>query len=254
VTERTVTPGARPTRVQLLVTCLLDSLRPDVGFAVAKVLEKAGMQVDVPRDQTCCGQPAFNAGSWDAARDIARHVIEVFDGDDVPVVVPSGSCADMVIHQAPTLLAGDPRYAERARRLSARTHELTAFLVDVLGVTDLGAASSGRVAYHPACHGLRGLGLDRQPNALLDAVRGIARCPLDEAETCCGFGGLFALKMTEISGSLLDRKIANVERSGADTLVATDISCLLHIGGGLHRKGSAVKVKHLAELLAEENR
>jgi L-lactate dehydrogenase complex protein LldE len=252
VTERTA-GGPRPTRARLLVTCLVDSLRPDVGFAVVRLLERAGVQVEVPADQTCCGQPAFNAGCWEDARDIARHMIDVFGEGDLPVVVPSGSCADMAIHQAPALLAGDARYAERAQALAARTWELTAFLVDVLGLTDLGAASSGRVAYHPACHGLRGLGLERQPEALLEGVRGIERCPLDEAQTCCGFGGLFAMKMSDISGSLLDRKIASIERSGADTLVATDISCLLHIGGGLRRKGSPVKVRHLAELLAGQN-
>ena len=244
-------PSPRPTRVQLLVTCLVDSLRPEVGFAVVKVLERAGVSVDVPPAQTCCGQPAFNAGSWEAARDVARHLIDAFGDSALPVVVPSGSCGDMVIHQAPVLLAGDPVYGPRARALSQRTWELTEFLVDVLGVTGIGARASGRVAYHPACHGLRGLGLDRQPEALLDRVQGIERCPLDEARTCCGFGGLFALKMSDISGSLLDRKIACIERSGADTVVASDVSCLLHIGGGLHRKGSRVQVKHLAEVLAD---
>ena len=242
-------PEPRPTRVQLLVTCLVDSLRPEVGFAVVKVLERAGVAVDVPPAQTCCGQPAFNAGSWEDAREIARHLIDAFGGTGLPVVVPSGSCGDMVIHQAPALLAADPVYGPRARALADRTWELTEFLVDVLGVADLGAHATGRVAYHPACHGLRGLGLERQPEALLEHVRGVERCPLEEARTCCGFGGLFAVKMSDISGSLLDRKIACLERSGADTLVATDISCLLHIGGGLHRKGSAMRVLHLAELL-----
>lgn len=252
MTEPAARGVARPTRAHLLVTCLVDTLRPEVGFATVDVLERAGVRVDVPAGQTCCGQPAFNAGSWDAARAIARHLIDVFGDDEVPVVVPSGSCADMVVHQAAALLAEDPDYADRARRLAGRTWELTAFLVDVLGVTDLGAAATGRVAYHPACHGLRGLGLARQPEALLGSVRGIERCPLEEAETCCGFGGLFALKMSDISGSLLARKIANLERSGADTVVATDVSCLLHIGGGLRRKGSPMRVRHLAELLAEE--
>jgi L-lactate dehydrogenase complex protein LldE len=156
----------------------------------------------------------------------------------------------MVIHQAPALLADDPAYAERARTLAARTYEFTAFLVDVLGVSDVGAAGHQRIAYHPACHGLRGLGLERQPGVLLDKVAGIERCPLDEEATCCGFGGLFSVKMSDISGSLLARKIACIEQSGADTVVATDVSCLMHIAGGLHRKGSPVRVKHLAEVLA----
>jgi L-lactate dehydrogenase complex protein LldE len=244
----------RPTRVQLLVTCLIDTLMPDVGFAVVEVLERAGVTVEVPPTQTCCGQPAFNAGSWHDARTMARHLIDVFEPSGLPVIVPSGSCGDMVIHQTSHLLADDADYAARAQALASRTWELTAFLVDVLGVTDLGAAAQGRIAYHPACHGLRGLGLAYQADTLLDGVRGIERCQLPEAETCCGFGGLFALKMADISESLLDRKIANIEASGADTVVAGDISCLLHIGGGLRRRGSPIKVKHLAQVLAERHR
>jgi L-lactate dehydrogenase complex protein LldE len=246
--------GPRPSRAQLMVTCMIDSLAPDVGFAVVRLLEKAGIEVEVPGRQTCCGQPAFNAGCWDDARAMARHVVDVFGGSDAPVVVPSGSCGDMVIHQAPYLLADDPDYAGRAKALADRTYELTAFLVDVLGVTDTGASFDGRLTYHPACHGLRGLGLASQPRVLVESIRGAEVCPLPEAETCCGFGGLFALKMADISGSLLARKIANIEATGADTVVATDISCLLHIGGGLRRQGSSVQVKHLAELLADEGR
>lgn len=242
---------ARPTRVKLLVTCLVDTVWPDVGFATVTLLERLGLTVEVPAGQTCCGQPAFNSGSWDDARAMARHLIDVFGADDAPVVVPSGSCGDMLIHQAPHLLQDDEVYGPRARALAARTHELTAFIVDVMGVADLGARTSAKVAYHPACHGLRGLGVVSQPLALLDAATAGERCALQDAETCCGFGGLFAVKLHGVSGSLLDRKIANIEQSGADTLVATDVSCLMHIGGGLHRKGSPVKVKHLAEVLAE---
>jgi L-lactate dehydrogenase complex protein LldE len=242
--------SARPGRVQLMVTCLVDSLAPHVGFAVVRLLERAGLEVEVPPGQTCCGQPAFNAGCWDDARAMARHTIDVFSRSDAPVVVPSGSCGDMVIHQAAQLLASDPDYADRARALASRTYELTAFLVDVLGITDVGARHNGRLTYHPACHGLRGLGLSAQPHALVDGIRDAQLCPLPEADTCCGFGGLFALKMADISSSLLARKIGNIEASGAETVVATDISCLLHIGGGLKRKGSAVQVRHLAEILA----
>lgn len=243
--------AARPSHVKLLVTCLVDTVAPAVGFATVALLERLGLTVEVPEGQTCCGQPAFNSGSWDDARAMARHLIDVFGDDGVPVVVPSGSCGDMVIHQAPHLLADDEAYATRASALAARTHELTAFIVDVMGVTDMGARIGGRVAYHPACHGLRGLGIASQPLALLDAATAGATCPLPDAETCCGFGGLFAVKLHGVSSSLLDRKIANIEQSGADTLAATDVSCLMHIGGGLHRRASAVKVKHLAELLAE---
>lgn len=244
-------PAARPTRVKLLVTCLVDTIYPQVGFAAVAVLERLGLSVEVPRDQTCCGQPAFNSGSWDDARAMARHLIDVFGDDDTPVVVPSGSCGDMVVHQAPHLLQDDERYAARARALAARTYEITQFLVDVLGVTDIGARCADRLTYHPACHGLRGLGIARQPLALLDAIDGPPRCPLPEAETCCGFGGLFAVKLHEVSGSLLDRKLANVAASGADTLVATDVSCLMHMAGGLHRKGSPIRTRHLVEVLAE---
>jgi L-lactate dehydrogenase complex protein LldE len=251
--ERSARP-APPSRVQLLVTCLVDSIYPQVGFAVVEVLERLGLTVEVPAGQTCCGQPAFNSGGWDDARAMARHLIDVFgDHPDVPVVVPSGSCGDMVIHQAPMLLDGDPAYADRARALASRTFEFTQFLVDVLGVTDVGASSQGSVTYHPACHGLRGLGVAQQPLALLEAVGGVHRCPLPEAETCCGFGGLFAIKLHDVSASLLDRKIGNVEASGADTLVATDVSCLMHISGGLRRRNSPIRVRHLAELLAERS-
>src|SRR5690606_36337557 len=159
-TARTGGWPSRPTRVQLLVTCLVDSIAPRVGFAVVEVLERLGLEVEVPAGQTCCGQPAFNSGGWDEARAMARHLIDVFgDHPDVPVVVPSGSCGDMVIHQAPMLLENDPQYADRARALAARTFEFTQFLVDVLGVTDVGAISEGKIAYHPSCHGLRGLGV-----------------------------------------------------------------------------------------------
>jgi L-lactate dehydrogenase complex protein LldE len=250
VSEPASERAAKPTRVQLLVTCLVDSFFPEVGLSVVSVLERLGLVVEVPAGQTCCGQPAFNSGSWEDARAMARHLIDVFGDGNLPVLVPSGSCGDMVIHQAPELLRDDPEYGPRARALAARTCEFTQFLVDVLGVTDTGARASGRVAYHRACHGLRGLGLDRQPRLLLDAVGGIEQCPLDDPETCCGFGGLFAVKMSDISGSLLDRKIATIIRSGADTVVATDVSCLMHLAGGLHRKQLPVKTIHLAELLA----
>ena len=158
-------PQTRPTRVKLLVTCLVDTVYPHVGFATVALLERLGVTVEVPPGQTCCGQPAFNSGSWDDARAMARHTIDVFGDDDVPVVVPSGSCGDMVIHQAPHLLQGDPVYGPRATALAARTHELTQFIVDVLGVTDVGARCGDTLTYHPACHGLRGLGVARQPLA-----------------------------------------------------------------------------------------
>jgi L-lactate dehydrogenase complex protein LldE len=219
-------------RVQLFATCLVDSIAPQVGFAVAAVLERLGCEVHVPAGQTCCGQPAFNAGFHDAARDMARYTVTLLSKDDAPVVVPSGSCADMLVHQAPRLLADDPA-APQAQAVAARTYELTQFLVDVLKRSECGACAAGSATYHPSCHGLRGLGVRSQPHALLAGVTGLDVRPLPDAETCCGFGGLFAVKMSEISAAMLDRKLENVEATGAQMVVATDVSCLMHIAGGL---------------------
>ncbi len=236
--------------MQLFVTCLVDHLFPQVAEATVKLLQRLGVVVEVPAGQTCCGQPAFNGGFTEEATAMARHTVDVLSKSDLPVVVPSGSCADMIVHHYPELLAHDPSYAVRARSLSARTYELTQFLVDQLGRTELGASGTGRVAYHASCHGLRGMGLRTQPMALLQRVSGVQAAPLPEAETCCGFGGLFAIKMAPISGAMLNEKLARIERSGADTVVATDVSCLMHIAGGLHRRGSLVRARHIAEVLA----
>ena len=241
-----------PRRVQLFVTCLVDHLFPSVGFAVASVLERAGVTVTVPDGQTCCGQPAFNAGFHDEARRMARHTIDVLSRSSEPVVIPSGSCADMLVHQAPRLFADDPMAAARAERLASRTFEFTQYLVDEMGVTDCGSCARGNATYHPSCHGLRGLGIERQPRALLEATP-LTLAPLAEAETCCGFGGLFAVKMSDISGAMLERKLDRVEESGAEMLVGTDVSCLMHIAGGLHRRGRDIRVRHLAEVLAERD-
>jgi L-lactate dehydrogenase complex protein LldE len=243
-------PGSEITRVQLFVTCLVDHFYPRVGEATVEILERLGLEVEVPSDQTCCGQPAFNGGFTDEAAAMARHTIDVLSRSDAPVVVPSGSCADMIVHRYPELLGHDSGYAERARALAARTYELTQFLADVLGRTDLGATSTGRLAYHASCHGLRGLGLRTQPLALLRSVAGADLVPLADAESCCGFGGLFAIKMAPISGAMLAEKLRGIEASGADTVVATDVSCLMHIAGGLRRRGSQVKTRHVAEVLA----
>jgi L-lactate dehydrogenase complex protein LldE len=243
----------RPDRVQLLVTCLIDQFYPDTGMSVVRVLERLGLTVEFPAGQTCCGQPAFNAGFVDEARDMARHTIDVLSKSDAPVVIPSGSCGDMVIHHAAKLLENDPRYGPKAVELASRTFEFTQFLVDVLGVTDLGAiapAPAGLVTYHASCHGLRGLGVKAQPAALLDHVQGIQQCPLPESEVCCGFGGLFAVKMSEISAAMLGRKLDSIQSTNADTVVVTDVSCAMHMNGGLHRRGSNTRVIHLADLLA----
>lgn len=240
----------RPARVQLLVTCLVDRFFPDTGESVVRVLERAGVTVTVPRGQTCCGQPAFNAGYDGDARALARHTIDVLGASDDPVVIPSGSCGDMVIHQYAALLDDDPEYGPKARALAARTYELTTFLTQVLGVTDLGARAAGTLSYHACCHGLRGLGVDAGPKALLAKVQGAASCPLPEAEVCCGFGGLFAVKMADISTEMLKRKLDAIDASGADTIAVTDVSCAMHMNGGLRRRGSRARVTHIADVLA----
>jgi L-lactate dehydrogenase complex protein LldE len=225
----------RPARVQLLVTCLVDRFFPGTGESVVRVLERAGVAVTVPAGQTCCGQPAFNAGYDAEARTLARHTIDVLSASDDPVVVPSGSCGDMVIHQFVALLGDDPEYGPKARALA---------------VTDVGAQATGTLSYHACCHGLRGLGVDSEPKALLAAVRGASTCPLPEAEVCCGFGGLFAVKMSDISGEMLARKLDAIEACGADTIAVTDVSCGMHMNGGLRRRTSKVRVAHIADVLA----
>lgn len=241
---------SRPTRVQLLVTCLVDAFFPETAFSTVALLRRLGLDVEIPPAQTCCGQPAFNGGQLDEARRIAAFTVDVFSRSEAPVVVPSGSCADMIVHHVPRLLAGDPARADRAARLAARTYELSQFLVDVLGVEDLGARCSACVAYHASCHGLRGLGLKRQPRALLAHVAGPAPVELPEAEVCCGFGGVFSVKMGEISSAMLERKLDAIAASGADLVVGTDVSCLMHIEGGMRRRAMRCRVAHLADVLA----
>lgn len=240
--------------VQLFVTCLVDNFFPDVGFAVVEILEELGLTVEFPQAQTCCGQPAFNAGFWPDARAMARHTIAVLAQSDAPIVVPSGSCAAMIRHHYTEILADDPTYGPKARAVAERTYEFSQFLVDELEVTNLNTHTSGCLTYHPSCHGLRGLDVKRQPQTLLNNVTGTQQKDLPGAEECCGFGGLFAVKMSDISGAILQQKLDNIESTGADTVVGTDSSCLMHIAGGLHRRGSRVQVKHLAEVLAEGRR
>lgn len=238
--------------VQLFVTCLVDKFYPDVGFAVVNLLEELGLTVQYQPAQTCCGQPAFNGGFVNEARQMARHTIDVLSQSDAPIVVPSGSCGDMIIHRYAEILQDDPAYAEKAKAVGKRTYELTQFLVDVLQVENVGVTCNGRFTYHPSCHGLRGLGLRKQPRTLLANAEAGKQVELPDAESCCGFGGLFAVKMGDISGEILDKKLNNVEATGADVLVGGDVSCLMHMSGGLHRRGSKIEAKHIAELLTIE--
>lgn len=242
----------RPTRVQLFITCIADSLFPQVGEAMVDVLERLGMEVRFAEAQTCCAQPAYNGGFRAEARQVALRFLDVFEPTAPdPLVAPSGSCVAMVIHGYPDLFADDPVNLARAKALAARTYEFSQFVVDVLGVADVGANFAGRAAYHPSCHLLRGLQVDDQPRRLLSAVRDLECVPLPHAEECCGFGGLFAVKHADVSGAILDQKLNNVRASGAEMVVGCDLSCLMHIQGGLSRDGVAVKCLHLAEVLAQ---
>lgn len=234
--------------VQLFVTCLLDSLFPETAEGVVEVLNRAGAEVAFPADQTCCGQPAFNAGYRDEARRMARYTIRVLEQSDGPVVIPSGSCAAMVRHGYPELFRDDAGWLARAQALASRTFEFSEFLVDRLGQVELGAAWPGALAYHPSCHLLRTLGVDRQPAALLSAVEGaeVRRLP----DECCGFGGVFSIDQPEISTEMLKRKLSAIEASGARTVTGCDVSCLMQIEGGLRRAGSPIRCSHLAQVLA----
>jgi L-lactate dehydrogenase complex protein LldE len=240
-----------PEHVHMLVTCMVDAFYPAVGVSVAEILEAHGISVEFSPDQTCCGQPAFNGGFRSDARAMARHTLDVFSMTDGPIVVPSGSCVDMIVNHYPEILKDDAEYMSTAQDVAARTHEFTQFLVDKLGLTDVGARFSGRAAYHPSCHGLRSLNIREQPQTLLAHVEGMQQVELPCAEECCGFGGLFSVTMSAISGDILERKLNHLIESGVDLLVGTDVSCLMHMAGGLQRRGSRIEVKHIAELLNE---
>ncbi len=235
--------------VALFVTCLVDMFRPSVGFAAAKLLEDAGCRVVVPEAQTCCGQPAYNSGDRADAIDIARRVIEAFEGYD-HVVVPSGSCGGMIAHHYPALFADDPAMQARAEKLASRTHELTSFLVDVLGIAPAPTRCDATVTYHDSCSGLRELGVKAQPRRLLAGVEGLKLVEMKGAEICCGFGGTFCVKYPDISNAMLDDKVADIAATGADTLLAGDMGCLLNMAGKLQREGRPVKVRHVAEVIA----
>ncbi len=240
-----------PRTASLFVTCLLDTLFPAVAQAVVDVLEAQGVCVRVPAGQTCCGQPAFNAGYWDEARRIARHTLDVFGDGSEPLIVPSGSCGAMIRHGYMRLFEGDPEYGPRAQALAARAMEFTQYLVDYLGVADLGACYEAKAVYHPSCHLLRSLRIDRQPRLLLEHVRGLRLLSQEDPETCCGFGGLFAIRMEAISSTMLARRLDALQATGADLIVGCDISCLMHFEGGLRKRGSAMRTMHIAQLLAE---
>lgn len=235
-------------RIGLFATCLVDLFRPTVGFAAVKLLEDAGRLVEVPA-QTCCGQPAYNSGDRATARSLAQQVIAAFEPFDY-VVAPSGSCAGMIKRHYPSLFEDDPDWQARARRLSAKTFELTSFLTDVLKVERVTARYAGTATYHDACSGLRELGVKTQPRRLLATVEGLELRELEESEVCCGFGGTFCVKYPELSNRIVSDKVARILATGADTVLAGDLGCLLNIAGKLQRDGAAIKVRHVAEVLA----
>jgi L-lactate dehydrogenase complex protein LldE len=244
--------------IQLFVTCLVDTFYPETAEAIISILHRLGVNVDFPSKQTCCGQPQFNAGLRADARQMAEHMIETFEeslakvsepSQGCDVVTPSGSCAHMIRHNYPELFAKDPDWLVRAQALAKRTFEFTEYLVDVLGVTDLGANWDGTLTYHPSCHLSRGLGIDRQPRTLLAQVQGATIVELPEAQDCCGFGGVFSVAHPELSAEFLKRKIGNLEKTGSPTLVVADTGCLMHLAGGLHRQNKPQRVVHIAEVL-----
>lgn len=236
-------------RVALFVTCLVDLFRPNIGFAAVKLLEAAGCHVEVPSSQVCCGQPAYNSGDTEAARRIAKQVIETFAGFDY-VVGPSGSCMAMIRKDYPEMFQADPKWCARADDLAARSYELVSFLKDIRAIHLAGVSYTGKAAYHDSCSGLRTLGVKEQPRALLAEVDGLELCEMQDAETCCGFGGTFCVKYPDISIKMVSDKVGNIEMSGADTLLGGDLGCLLNIAGRLRRLGKETRVFHTAEVLA----
>ena len=237
------------TTVQLFVTCLVDSIFPQTGIAVVDIFQRLGIRVEFPREQTCCGQPTVTAGLRTEARAIAEHTINVFEKTTGDIVTPSGSCAHMFRHNYLELFEGDSVWLPRANALAARTYEFSEYLVDQLGVTDLGATWNGTLTYHSSCHTLRGINVDRQPRALLANIHGATVVELPHADECCGFGGVMSVEHPELSAEWLKRKISNLDATQAPTLVVTDAGCLMHIAGGLHRVGKSQRVLHIAEVL-----
>ena len=241
-------PPSSPVRASLFVTCIVDQLYPEVGISVVRVLRRLGVEVEFPANQTCCGQPLFNSGFTRESRRLARRVIDSFAASQY-VIVPSGSCAAMLKVFFLDLFAEEPAALRQAQELAAKTYEFSQFLADVLEVSDTGSSYPTKATYHPSCHLLRELEVREAPGRLLRHVDGLELVDLPQAETCCGFGGTFSVKYPHISEGMVADKIDNVVSTGAETLVACDMSCLMNIGGGLSRRGSEVQVKHLAQVL-----
>ena len=236
--------------VQLFGTCLVDTFFPEVGEAVVRIFDRFGVGFTFPKGQTCCGQPAYNAGYLPEAKSAAEHFLSVFSGSD-PIVTPSGSCATMVKHHYPELFRDDPEMLRAAEQVAGRVHELSQFLVNVLRVHETSLTGSGSVTYHSSCHLTRTLGVTEEPLALIRALKGAQFVPMADADRCCGFGGLFMAKLPEISMAIADDKAQNIIASGADTVTGCDCGCLMNIADALRKRGSSIRVRHIAELVAE---
>lgn len=249
-----------PETVQLFVTCVIDAIFPQVGRDVVEELEEHGVKVEFPSAQTCCGQPAFNAGHRRRSAEVLIHNLEVLDQTDGPIVIPSGSCSDFLLHHGPGLAADIPGKAELGKRVAARIREFTSYLAQKRGedasegrnqAVESDPETNTRAFYHPSCHALRGLGLRKEGEALLDSVSGVERVDLEGAEECCGFGGLFALEMPEISTEIMNTKLDRLEEAGIEMLVGADTACLMHMEGGLRRRSNPMQVLHIASALAQ---
>ncbi len=236
-------------KVGLFVTCLVDLFRPEIAFASVKLLENADAHVFIPKEQTCCGQPAYNNGNLNDTKDIAVQVIQLFEEYDY-IVVPSGSCGGMIRHHYPALFKNDVEMELRAIALAKKTYELTAFLVDVLHIKQIHQSYAKSITYHDACSGLRELNIKQQPRVLLSSISGLILNEMNETNVCCGFGGTFCVKYPDISNKMVSNKVKSIEATQADVLLAGDLGCLMNIAGKLKREGSAMKVMHIAEVLA----
>jgi L-lactate dehydrogenase complex protein LldE len=238
-------------RVSLFVTCMVDTLYPEVGIAIVKVLEHLGITVDFPRKQTCCGQPGYNGGYWKEARKVADQLLNAFQDPEV-VVTSSGSCAAMIRHEYERLYADEPEKLEQVKELAGKVWEWTEYLVDGLGITSIGAKlpAPQTFAFHDSCHSMRHVGLSPHARVLINEVENASLIDLDGHDECCGFGGLFSVKMPEVSGAMLTQKINKIEQCPAQVL-SLDVSCMAHINGGLAKQGSTHQVRHLAEILVE---
>lgn len=241
---------SEPPHVALMVTCLIDMMRPSVGFASVRLLEEAGCRVSVPR-QSCCGQPNLNGGDRDGAKQMARQMIEALEGHD-HVVVPSGSCAGTLIQDYPRMFEGDPAWQKRAEALAASTHEIISFLVDVMGFAGIETSLPARATYHDSCSSLRTLGIASQPRQLLARVDGLELAELQEPEVCCGFGGTFCVKYPEISNRMVSDKVTDITSTGAELVLGGDLGCLLNIAGRLSREKQEIRARHVVEVLAGE--